>query len=156
MEANLKLNIGTPEQPVQHERKVLLEFVLHEHIQGFLNDMASCAKPQFVWSVMRKHAGANPRPATGADLTADKDVKQTYGSRTQQGAKPNCGPSPLPHEVLTQPTQTSVLLPSTPCSSSVTHTTSHIQLRCIHDKLGGSMSKPLSLAAGLTVLLRHS
>lgn len=111
------------------------------------------AKTHFVWCIRRKHAGANPRPATGADLTADKAAKQTYGSGTQEDAKYSCGPSPVPHKVLTQSTWTSVLLPSTPSSSGVTHTPSLMQLQCFQDKLRGSMSKPISLAAGLTVLL---
>ena len=144
MEANLKLNIGTPEQLMQHERKVLFEFVLHEHMHGSLNDMAICARTHFVWSIRRKYGGANPRPAPGAGLAADKDAKWTYGCSTQEDAKSNCGPSPVPHEILIQPTWTSVLLPSTPNSSSVTHTTSHIQLQCFQDKLRGSVSKSKS------------
>lgn len=84
-----------------------------------------------------------------------KVQKWTSGPWTQEDAKSSCGPSPA-HDILTQPTGTSVLFPSTPNSSSVTHTTSHIWWQCFQDKLRGSMSKPVSLAAGLTALLWHS
>lgn len=151
VETSLKLNIGTAEQLVQHDWKVLLQLVLHEHVHSSLNDMTICAKTRFVWSIRRKHAGANPRSATSADLTADKDVRQAYASRTQEGAKSICI-LPLYHTRYWHN-------PHGHLFCSLVHpfpAVWHIQLQCFQDKPRGSTFKSVSLAARLTVLLWHS
>lgn len=78
-EANL--NTGTLLEKLKWEALSVCSF---EHKYSSTN-AAICANIHFAWSVMTKHADANLRPATGADLiTVDKDAKQTYGSRTYE------------------------------------------------------------------------
>lgn len=75
------LNTGTLLEKLKWEALSVCSF---EHKYSSTN-AAICANIHFAWSVMTKHADANLRPATGADLiTVDKDAKQTYGSRTYE------------------------------------------------------------------------
>lgn len=60
---------------VQHERKALFEFILHEQVHSPLDNKAVRADTYFAWSVRTKHSGVDLRPPTGADLMADKKIK---------------------------------------------------------------------------------
>lgn len=124
-EANL--NTGTLLEKLKWEAFSVCSF---EHKYSSTN-AAICANIHFAWSVMTKHADANLRPATGADLiTVDKckDAKQTYGSRTYEKHLIHLPSTMGQQHWHNSHRHTCALLPSTPNASSVVwHTASHIR-----------------------------